>query len=181
MIPSNLKRGAMALPIIVPILVGGCVSQSTYDQLAAQNQQLQQQIASDQAHISRLRGAIKYTVNSDLLFPSGSWEMSADGKDIIAKVAQKLAAEQQEKLIVNGYTDNAPIGAALKARGVTSNQILSEKRAQSVMQYMITQGVKPEMVTARGFGEADPIGSNSTAQGRAQNRRVEITLAGGNG
>ena len=46
------------------------------------------------------------------------------------------------------------------------------------MEYLIAHGVKPDMISARGLGEADPIASNTTAQGRAQNRRVEVTLAG---
>jgi chemotaxis protein MotB len=153
------------------------VSQSKYDELSAQNQQLQQQVAAEKAHVSRLQGAIKYTVNSDLLFPSGSWQMSVDGKEVIARMAKTLAADQQEKLLVNGYTDNASIGPELKRQGVTTNQALSQKRAETVMQYMVSQGVKPNLVAAQGFGDAQPVASNSTPQGRAQNRRVEITLA----
>jgi len=80
--------------------------------------------------------------------------------------------------VVNGYTDDAPVGPGLRQQGITSNQILSEKRADAVMQYLISQGVKPELVSARGLGEADPVAPNNTAQGRAQNRRVEITLNG---
>ena len=80
--------------------------------------------------------------------------------------------------MVTGYTDNARIGPALARQGITSNQILSEKRANSVTQYMISQGVKPELVTARGLGESDPVVPNTNARSRAQNRRVEITLAG---
>jgi chemotaxis protein MotB len=120
---------------------------------------------------------VKYTVNSDLLFPSGGYQLSDAGKETIAKVAQILAPEQQEKLVVNGYTDNAPVGPALQSQGITSNQILSEKRADAVMQYMISQGVKPELVSAQGWGEADPVAPNNTAHGRDQNRRVEITIA----
>jgi chemotaxis protein MotB len=56
--------------------------------------------------------------------------------------------------------------------------VLSQKRAEAVMQYLITQGVKPDMISAQGRGEADPIASNKTAEGRAQNRRVELTLTG---
>ena len=78
---------------------------------------------------------------------------------------------------MNGYTDNAPIGPALKRQGITSNQELSQKRADSVMQFLISQGVKPELVSAHGYGDADPVASNDTAAGRAQNRRVELTLA----
>ena len=162
----------------VPFALAGCVSQSQYDQVVSQNQQLQQQLAASQAHVSRLQGAIRYTVNSDLLFPSGSWQMSTSGKAIIAKMAERLAADQQDKLVVNGYTDNAPVGAALKKMGVTSNQELSQKRADAVMQYMVSQGVKSNLVSAVGHGESDPIASNSTPQGRAQNRRVDISIAG---
>jgi chemotaxis protein MotB len=163
--------------------LAGCVSQSKYDDLQAQNQQLQQQnamlsqqVAASKTQVNRLQGAIKYTVNSDLLFTPGGWEMRPQGKQIIAKMASQLAPTQQSKLLVKGYTDNAPIGPELKQQGVTSNQILSEKRADSVMEYLISQGVKPDLVTARGYGEADPIASNNTAQGRAKNRRVELTL-----
>jgi chemotaxis protein MotB len=174
----GLKRGALLFPLLAPIVLSACgASESKYDALSAQNQQLQQQIAADRAHISRLQGAIKYTVNSDLLFPSGSWQMSDDGKEIIAKMAKTLAAGQQDKLIVNGYTDNAAIGPKLKREGITSNQMLSQKRAETVMEYMISEGVKPNLVAAKGFGEAQPVASNATARGRAQNRRVEVTLA----
>jgi chemotaxis protein MotB len=174
------KRAMVLLPIMAPLLLTACVVwKSDYDAVVAQNQQLQQQVAADKVHITRLQDAIKYTVNSDLLFSSGGWQLSADGKDVIAKMAKMLAPGQQDHLVVNGYTDNAPIGPGLQRMGVASNQVLSQKRAETVMQYMISQGVKPELVSARGHGEADPIAPNNTAQGRAQNRRVEITLAHG--
>jgi chemotaxis protein MotB len=175
---EGLNRSALLSLMAPAFFLSACVSQSEYDSVVSQNQQLQQQAAADQEHIRRLQSAIKYTVNSDLLFPSGSTEISDAGKDIIAKMAKVLAPEQQEKLVVNGYTDNAPVGPALQNQGVTSNQILSEMRADAVMKYLISQGVKPELVSAQGWGEADPIAPNSTAQGRAQNRRVEVTLAG---
>ena len=173
------------LPVVaVAVFVTGCVSQSTYDQqvaqnqqLQAQNQQLQAQNSAAQQQIVRLQGAIRYTVNSDLLFPSGSWEMSPDGQKIIARLAQKLAPTQQARLVVEGYTDNAPIGAALKRAGIATNLDLSQKRAESVMQFMISQGVKPELVLAKGFGETNPVAPNTTPGGRAQNRRVELSLA----
>jgi chemotaxis protein MotB len=132
------------------------------------------QLAASQQQVSRLQGAIKYTVNSDLLFASGSWQMRPQGQQIIANLAKKLAPTQQNHLMVSGYTDNAPIGEALRREGVTSNQELSQKRADAVMQFLISQGVKSDLVSAKGFGEA----SNNSAQGRAQNRRVELSLVG---
>lgn len=174
---NRLKSGSTLASLFGVILLGGCVSQSDYDALQAKNRDLQQQVATQQAEIARLQGAIRYTVNSDLLFTPGSWEMSAAGQETIAKLAKKLAPTQQNKLLVNGYTDNAPIGPGLKAKGVTSNEELSQKRAEAVMQFLISQGVNPQLVSAHGYGESDPVAPNDTAAGRAQNRRVEITLA----
>jgi chemotaxis protein MotB len=138
---------------------------------------LKKEIDAGKVHVSRLQNAIKYTVNSDLLFRSGSWEMSPQGQEVIGKLVPQLAPFQQSKLVVNGYTDNAPVGRALQRQGITSNEVLSQKRAEAVMEYLISHGVKPDMISARGLGEADPVASNDTAQGRAQNRRVEVTLA----
>lgn len=174
---NPIKRSLHVGSLLSAVVLGGCVSQSTYDAEVQKNRDLQQQVASQQEQITRLQGAIKYTVNSDLLFPSGGWQMSESGKQIIARMAQKLAPTQQNKLYVNGYTDNAPIGPALQKQGIASNEILSQKRAEEVMQFLISQGVKPDLVAAKGFGDADPVAPNDTSSGRAQNRRVELTLA----
>jgi chemotaxis protein MotB len=179
------KHRLIAVSLLSATVLTGCVWRSDYDklqsqneQLQAQNQQLHQQVAASQQEVSRLQGAIKYTVNSDLLFAPGSWQMRPQGQRVIANLAKKLAPTQQNHLTVSGYTDNAPIGEALQREGVTSNQELSQKRADAVMQYLISQGVKPDLVSAQGFGDASPVASNDTAQGRAQNRRVELSLAG---
>jgi chemotaxis protein MotB len=183
----GLKRGVLLFPLVAPVLLSACVSQSSYDALQAQYQQVQQQnaalsnqVAADKAQICRLQGAIRYTVNSDLLFPSGGYQMSERGKRIISGFAAKLAPTQQNKILVSGYTDNAPIGPALQRQGITSNEILSQKRAEDVMAYLVSQGVKPDLVSAQGFGDTNPVAPNDTAQGRAQNRRVELSLAGSN-
>jgi chemotaxis protein MotB len=183
---NRIKSNLFAGSLLSVISLTGCVSQSRYDALQAQNQQLEtqnatlsQQLAAQKQNVGRLQQAIKYTVNSDLLFTSGGWEMKPQGKTIIARLASKLAPTQQNKLLVNGYTDNTPIGPALQQQGVTSNQILSEKRAQAVMEFLISQGVNPNLVEAHGFGESDPVATNDTAKGRAANRRVELTLAQG--
>src|SRR4051812_31436463 len=167
----RLRRAVLLLPILTTGLLSGCVwlERSEYDGMLAKDRQQQQQIAADTAekqrlqgqvtqtqaqlaeernHTNRLIGAMRYTDNSDLLFPSGGWQMSAAGQQVFARLASQLAPQQRVKLVVNGYTDNQPVGAALKKRGVTSNQILSERRAQNVMQYMISQGVKADMVSA---------------------------------
>jgi len=182
---TNLfKRHAVAGSVVSLLALTGCVSQSKYDDLQAQNTQLQQQnasltdqVAAEKAQVSRLQGAIKYTVNSDLLFAPGSWKMNPRGEALIASFAKKLAPTQQNKLVVAGFTDNAPIGPALAKEGVTSNEILSQKRAEAVAAYLVSQGVNPDLVIAKGYGEANPVASNKTPAGRAQNRRVELSLA----
>jgi chemotaxis protein MotB len=183
-VTNQFKHHVIVGSLLSAIGLTGCVSQGKYDDLQAQYDQLQQQnaalsqqVASDKAQLGRLQGAIKYTVNSDLLFSPGGWEMRPQGKAIIAKMAAKLAPTQQNKILVNGYTDNAPIGPGLEREGITSNLELSQKRAETVMAYLISQGVKPELVEAHGYGDAQPVASNNTAKGRAENRRVELTLA----
>ncbi|MGO9633777.1 MAG: OmpA family protein [Steroidobacteraceae bacterium] len=170
------------------LLLAGCVSQQKYDASQQKNADLEQEyqqlnqamsaeVGAKNMQISRMQDAIKVSVNSELLFPSGGWEMPAAAKTSIAKIAAILAPHQTTKINVNGYTDSTPIGPGLMKQGVTSNLILSQKRADNVMQYLISQGVKPDLVSAQGFGEADPVASNDTPAGRAQNRRVELTVA----
>ncbi|WP_266181074.1 OmpA/MotB family protein [Dyella humicola] len=170
------------------LLMAGCVSQQKYDESQQKNAELEAQykqlnatmgseISSREMHIERMQNAIKVSVNSQLLFPSGGWEMSTEAKTSIAKIAAILAPHQRNKIMVNGYTDSTPIGAALAAQGVPTNLVLSQKRADNVMQFMISQGVRPDMVSAHGFGEESPVASNDTAEGKAQNRRVELTIA----
>jgi chemotaxis protein MotB len=178
----NMKR---SLPIAIytsVLLLTGCVSQQKYDALQARYDQLNQtmssQINAKQMHIERLQNAIKVTVNDQLLFPSGGWQMPTDAQQTIAKMAPILAPMQQTKIMVNGYTDNVPIGPGLMRQGISSNLILSQKRADNVMQFMISQGVNANLISAQGLGDSDPVASNDTAEGRAQNRRVELTLAG---
>jgi len=74
-------------------------------------------------------GAIKYTVNNDLLFPSGSWTMSPQGRTFRQDRAE-VAPLQQSKIVVNGYTDNVPVGSALQQKGITRTRLLSQKRAE---------------------------------------------------
>ena len=175
------------MTFIAILLLAGCapqqkVSQQKYDALETEYQQLNRtmsaEVAANQMQITRLQNAIKVTVNSELLFPSGGWQMSAEAQQTIGKIIPILAPNQRSKINVNGYTDNVPIGPGLMREGITSNLVLSQKRADNVMQFMISQGVNPKLVSAQGLGEADPVASNDTPQGRAQNRRVELTVAG---
>jgi chemotaxis protein MotB len=178
---GNASQEALVTCIALLVLAG-CVSQQQYDTLDAQYQQLNETMAAEvvanQMQITRLRDAIKVTVNNELLFPSGDWHMPAEAQRTLSKIVPILAPKQQAKLKVHGYTDNVPIGPGLMRQGITSNLELSQKRADTVRQFLIAQGVNPSLVSAQGFGEGTPVASNDTPEGRAQNRRVELTLAG---
>src|SRR6266403_245069 len=180
---SSFRLSSTLTVLVAAVLVlGGCVSQEKYNAQVQKNDALQtlydqlnqtmsSEINSKGMHIERLQNAIKVTVNDQLLFPSGDWQMPANAQQTMAKMAPILAPMQQTKIAVNGYTDNVPIGLGLKRQGVTTNLTLSEKRAENVTQFMIAQGVNPALISAQGFGEADPVASNDTPEGREQNRR----------
>jgi len=175
---TRASRHFWLASLLTAVLLSGCVSMSTYDQL---QQRLSGEISQDQIRITKLQGAIKVTVNSELLFPEGGYLMPPAAAATIAKIAPILAPMQTAQITVIGYTDNVPIGPELAAQGITTNQQLSLKRAQTVMNYLISQGVNPATLTAQGMGDADPVASNDTPQGRAQNRRVELNLPNAGG
>src|ERR1700741_5689822 len=102
----RLTGTAAVVPLTVLVLAA-CVPAQQYDALENDynqlNQRLSGEIASQQVHITRLQGAIKVAVNSDLLFPSGSWQMPPQAAQLIAKMAPILAPFQQTTIIVTGY------------------------------------------------------------------------------
>jgi len=166
------------LTLTTLLLFAGCVSRQKYDALEARYQELALEISSHQMQMARLQDAIKVTVNDELLFPQGGWKMGTKARQTIATLVPILASMQQTIIMVNGYTDSMPIGRRLMRRGITSNLLLSQKRADSVMHFMISQGMDPSSVSAHGFGDAEPVASNDTVTGRARNRRVELLVAG---
>lgn len=112
------------------------------------------------------------TFRGDAMFPPGGMSVKAAMEPLIAKIAVEIA-KVPGKVTVLGYTDNVPI----RSRQFASNKALSEERATQVMQMLQAAGVPANRLEAVGKGDADPVGENSTVTGRAQNRRVEITVA----
>ncbi|NLP64911.1 type VI secretion system protein TssL, long form [Paraburkholderia sacchari] len=112
------------------------------------------------------------TFRGDSMFPPGGVSVKATMGPLIAKIAAEIA-RVPGKVSVLGYTDNVPI----RSRQFASNDALSEERATQVMQMLQAAGVPASRLEAIGKGDADPVADNSTPQGRAQNRRVEITVA----
>lgn len=112
------------------------------------------------------------TFRGDAMFKPGGASVQASMNPLISKIAAEIA-KVPGKVTIIGYTDNVPI----RSRHFASNQVLSEERATQVMQMLQTAGVPANRLEAVGNGEANPVGDNRTAQGRAQNRRVEIDVA----
>jgi outer membrane protein OmpA-like peptidoglycan-associated protein len=107
---------------------------------------------------------------SDVLFRSGSFELLPGARERLAKVSGIVLAYPTLHVAIEGHTDS--IGAD------DYNQQLSEHRAQAVRDYFVQQGINSAAVEARGYGKTEPIASNDTAEGRQQNRRVELILSG---
>ena len=167
---------------VVPLAALGlaaCVSQSAYDQQAAELQQAQAQIQQLQQQLAQSKAEQDFVEKADYLFPSGGFQLSPAGQNELAtNIAPKLRNLQNAKVVVYGYTDNAPVGPALQRQGVPDNLVLSTRRASTVANFLIAQGVNPSIVSAKGFGDTHPVASNDTPEGRAQNRRIVITVQG---
>jgi chemotaxis protein MotB len=172
---------------VVAVSLSGClVSKSDYNPLlqqyrdteaqnnalAAENQKLKTQLVQSQAEQN-------FEEAGDLLFPSGGFELSPQGQaELAANVIPKLKAMQNIKIVVYGYTDNAAVGRDLVKQGIPDNLVLSTRRASSVASFLVAQGINPNILSAKGFGDTHPKAPNDTPQGRAANRRIVITVQG---
>lgn len=107
---------------------------------------------------------------SDVLFDFNKFTLKPEAREKLAKISGLLLAYPDLKIQVEGYTDN--IG------GDDYNQKLSEERADAVRDYLVSQNVQENSVSAAGYGKANPVADNATNAGRAQNRRVQLVVSG---
>jgi chemotaxis protein MotB len=182
-------RVQITVILCAALLAAGCVSQQTYStavtkantlntqnqQLDALNQTLAGELGSDQAQITQLQNQLRVTTVNEVLFAEGGWTLSAKGEAALAKIAPTLSKLPGQQIVVEGFTDNEPIGPHLKAR-FPSNWELSSARATDVLRFLVAKGVPANTISAQGFGDSRPVASNDTAAGRAKNRRVEIVI-----
>jgi outer membrane protein OmpA-like peptidoglycan-associated protein len=156
-------------------------------QIASQGQQLQDetlrrqaadlraaQLAADLARIGSVkqesRGMV-ITLSGSVLFASAKSDVLPDAYAKLSDVAKALSEQDSDsKITVEGYTDSQG--------GASFNQDLSQRRADSVRAFLVSHGIASDRVTASGFGLTNPIADNATAEGRANNRRVEIVVQG---
>src|SRR5277367_2749727 len=116
------------------------------------------------------------TMAADLDFTSGAYSLSRAGKKELDGLVPTIQGMPGAKIVVYGYTDDRPVGAALKKKGIVDNLDLSSKRANEVVRYLISKGIDPNILSAKGRGDTHPDAPNTTPAGRKQNRRIEIVV-----
>lgn len=145
----------------------------TYENLV---KDLKGEIEKGEIKVTQIRDRLTVNLVEKILFDSGRAEVKPQGKEILKKVGNILKEVKDKDIRVEGYTDNVPIGGALRQKFAT-NWELSTQRATNVLRFLQDEaGVDGTRLAAVGFGEFRPIAGNDTLEGRAENRRIEIVL-----
>ena len=160
------QAGNTAVGAIIGAAVGGTAGALIGRYMDKQAEEMQNDIKD--AKIERVGEGIKITFNSGILFQTNSAELQPQAKANIEKLATILEKYKDTNILVEGHTDSTGSDAY--------NQTLSEKRAQSVVQYAQGKGVAPGRFTVKGYGESQPVAPNATVDGRQANRRVEVAI-----
>jgi chemotaxis protein MotB len=146
---------------------------SEYEELA---KSLKGEIDAGKIELSELKGRMTVKMKDKILFSSGSVKVNKEGQEALAKVADALKSVKGKIIHVEGYTDNVPTDP----KGpYPTNWELSTARATVVTKFLQEHGVPPQILSAVGYGEYQPVASNSTTEGKSLNRRIDIVLAPG--
>ena len=133
-------------------------------------------LESKDVTISNLQGRLTVNILDRVMFDSGEAILKPDGESVMRKIAALLAEHPQLKIHVIGHTDNVPIRPEARNR-FASNWELSTARALAAVHFLTEKaGVDARRVGAVGYGEFRPLADNATAEGRARNRRIAITI-----
>ena len=149
--------------------IGAVVGGATGVYLDNKEKKLRQQMAGTGVEVNRNPdGSVGLVMPGNITFDTNKSNIKPNFYSTLNKVAQTLTEDNKSGILVTGYTDST---------GNDSINIpLSQARAQSVASYLASQGVSTTRINAQGHGAANPIASNATAEGREQNRRVEISI-----
>lgn len=139
---------------------------------SAEAEERAKRAAADLARIGSVkqepRGMV-VTLSGNVLFASAKWELLPAAQVKLGEVATALIeVDPDSKMVVEGHTDSQG--------GATYNQDLSQRRAQTVRDYLVSRGIASDRISAQGFGASRSIADNSSSEGRANNRRVEIVI-----
>ena len=145
----------------------------TYQDLT---KKLEKEIQEGKVQITEMKNRLTMTMVDKILFPSGSAEVSKEGKGVLDKVISILKDVKDKRIQIEGHTDNVKIVSSLKKRFPT-NWELSTARATGVVRYLQEKGgIDPTLLSATGYSEYQPVASNDTDEGKQKNRRIEIVL-----
>jgi len=129
-------------------------------------------IDSGRLRVRIVRNRMLIELSENILFDSGRADLRDEGETALTEIVQVLNSIPNRQFQVAGHTDNIP----MRSSRFASNWELSTARAVNVARFMIEQGLNAERISAAGYAETQPVASNSTPEGRAQNRRIEIVL-----
>lgn len=158
--------GNTAAGAIIGAAVGGTAGALIGHHMDKQAEEMKQDIQG--AKIERIGEGIKITFESGILFKTNSSDLQPAAQDNIGKLAVILNKYPDTNILVEGHTDSTGSSEL--------NQKLSERRAESVASFAKGKGVAASRFTTVGYGYSQPVASNATPDGRAQNRRVEIAI-----
>ena len=137
---------------------------------------LKEQIENQEIKLEEIEGKLKVTLVDKILFDTGKVEIAKRGKEVLLELADTLRENKDQNIVVEGHTDDVPIGLGLIEKYPT-NWELSAVRAAGVVRFLQEKGwLEPERLTATGYSYYKPVATNDTAEGRRQNRRIEIIL-----
>jgi chemotaxis protein MotB len=137
---------------------------------------LKEQIESQEIKLEEIAGKLKVTLVDKILFDTGKVEVSKRGEEVLLELADTLRENKDQNIVIEGHTDDVPIGLVLVEKYPT-NWELSTARAVKVVRFLQEKGwLEPERLSATGYSYYKPVASNDTAEGRRQNRRIEIIL-----
>ena len=146
---------------------------NTYDQLVGA---LEGEIKRGEITITNLEGKLSVNLLSQILFDSGKTDVKPEGKKLLSNLGDVISKHPDRALSIEGHTDNVKISSRLKERYPT-NWELSTARATSIVHYLQKDvGISGDRLSATGFSEYRPVADNSTSEGRAMNRRIQINL-----
>ena len=138
---------------------------------------LKDEIAAQQIELVETEDTLKVVFVDKILFDSGSVKINEKGKALLLAFAESIRQQNDQCVLVEGHTDNMPLGPSLKAI-FPSNWELSVARAAAVTRFLQIEGqLQPQRLSARGYSYFRPVASNKTKEGRHQNRRIEIILS----
>lgn len=160
---GDRKKGA-----IVGAIVGAAAGNAIGQTLDEQAADLRRDLNNNQVNVTNTGSELIVTMPQDILFALDSAAVRSDLRRDLGVVAGNLQAYPNSTISIEGHTDNT--GTA------NYNRILSQRRANAVADILVNNGVPPARLYAVGRGENEPVASNLSATGRAQNRRVEIVI-----